>query len=68
VHLESGDEVVILEGTAQLVDVDTTVLDAYEAKYGHRPDAPKLFSVRPTRAFAWTEADYPNDATLFEWD
>jgi hypothetical protein len=68
VHLESGDEVVILEGTAQQVTADESVADAYEAKYEHRPEVDGLWLVRPTRAFAWTESDYPNNATRFEWD
>jgi hypothetical protein len=68
VHLESGDEVVIVEGTAELIAIDETVLDAYEAKYDHRLNVGQLLAVRPARAYAWTEADYPNNATRFEWD
>jgi hypothetical protein len=68
VHLESGDEVVILEGSAEIVDVDDAALDVYEAKYAHRPDVPNLYALRPARAYAWTEQDYPNNATRFEWD
>jgi pyridoxine/pyridoxamine 5'-phosphate oxidase len=68
VHLESGDEVVILEGRAERVTADESVADAYEAKYEHRPNVEGLWLVRPTRAFAWTESDYPNTATRFEWD
>lgn len=69
VHLESGDEVVILEGTVERFPSDDALADAYEAKYEHRPDVGGLwYALRPARAFAWTESDYPNNATRFEWD
>jgi general stress protein 26 len=68
VHLESGDEVVILHGEAQVQEVDTAVLDAYESKYGYRPPTTKLFSLRPRRALVWLEADYPETATRFDFD
>jgi PPOX class probable F420-dependent enzyme len=67
VHLESGDEVVILHGEAEIVDVDDSVLDAYEAKYGYRPPSTKLYCLRPQRALAWIEADYPKTATRFDF-
>jgi hypothetical protein len=44
------------------------VADTYEAKYQHRPSVEGLWLVRPTRAFAWTESDYPDTATRFDWD
>jgi Pyridoxamine 5'-phosphate oxidase len=68
VHLESGDEVVILHGEVELADVEPSVLDAYEAKYGYRPPSKKLFRLRPRRALAWLEADYPTSATRFDFD
>jgi PPOX class probable F420-dependent enzyme len=68
VHLESGDEVVILHGEAQIVEVDDSVLDAYEAKYAYRPQSKRLYSVRPERALAWIEAEYPKTATRFDFD
>ena len=68
VHLESGDEVVILHGEAEVVEVDDSVLDAYEAKYGYRPPGKRLFRLRPRRALAWLEADYPKTATRFDFD
>ena len=67
VHLESGDEVVILQGKAEVEEVDESVLDAYEAKYGYRPPGTKLFRLRPARALAWVEADYPKTATRFDF-
>lgn len=72
IHLESGDEVVILEGTAERVPIDDAIADAYEAKYGFRPDVsdPDSFwvSLRPSRAFAWLESSYPDTATRFDFD
>lgn len=68
VHLESGDEVVILDGLA----VEETgpfgvFLDAYDEKYGVRPDLAALdavvYGVTPRTALTWTEADYPHTAT-----
>jgi general stress protein 26 len=71
VHLESGDEVVVLEGEAQPVSLVPDTAAAYDAKYGFPPDPDNpdgiWLHVRPTRAFAWVEADYPHTATRFDW-
>jgi PPOX class probable F420-dependent enzyme len=67
VHLESGDEVVILHGEAEIVDVDESVLDAYEAKYAYRPPSAQLYCLQPRWALAWVEADYPKTATRFDF-
>jgi hypothetical protein len=67
IHLESGDEVVILHGKAGVSDVGDAVLDAYEKKYDHRPPVNRLFRLAPTRALAWLEADYPKTATRFDF-
>jgi pyridoxine/pyridoxamine 5'-phosphate oxidase len=67
VHLESGDEVVIVEGEAEGVAADDTLVDEYERKYDFRPDsAERWYRVRPRRVLAWTEAGYPRDATRFD--
>ena len=73
VHLESGDEVVILEGEAQwLTDVDPAlwerIADHYAAKYpGFRPDPPSpqgpFVALRPKIAFGWLEQDFVRSAT-----
>jgi PPOX class probable F420-dependent enzyme len=70
VHLESGDDVVILEGTAEIVAdaaLLTRVADAYEAKYAFRPDytnlACRVYRLRPWVVFAWREAAFPSTAT-----
>jgi general stress protein 26 len=72
-HVESGDEVVILEGVVKVVEDDAVaepVNQEYEKKYGWRAgadDTSPLYAVRPRRAFAWTEKDYPNTATRFDF-
>jgi hypothetical protein len=68
IHLESGDEVVILHGEVELSEVDDTILDSYEAKYGYRPPGKSLFRLRPRLALAWLESDYPKTATRFDFN
>ena len=75
VHLESGDDVVVLEGEAMRM-TDPAALEpfarAYAEKYGHQVDpsdeTTPVFVVRPRSAYTWTEADYPLTATrwIFE--
>jgi nitroimidazol reductase NimA-like FMN-containing flavoprotein (pyridoxamine 5'-phosphate oxidase superfamily) len=68
VHLESAEEVVIVEGRAEAYETDETFLDEYEAKYAVRPPAGAGYlAIRPARAFAWIEADYPRTATRFDF-
>jgi hypothetical protein len=72
VHLESGDEVCVLEGKAercrdpqQLATFD----ERYEPKYDVRPssmgESAGVFVLRPQVALVWTEADFPTTATRF---
>lgn len=73
IHLESGDDVVILEGKAQAVD-DPVLLkrleEVYHEKYRIRMPltAPSVvvFSMVPAISFAWTEKDFPKTATRWE--
>jgi hypothetical protein len=67
VHLESGTEVVIAEGSVERIadaadprlrDID----DAYEVKYEMR-HGPPVWVLRPDIVIAWT--DFPKDATRF---
>jgi PPOX class probable F420-dependent enzyme len=75
VHLESGDEVVIIEGRAE-VETDKQVLgrfvEAYEKKYDFRPDPNDgegmYYRVRPRVVLAWTEKDFQNSAARWEFD
>lgn len=70
VHLESGDEVVILEGEVQRIALDGRLADAYEEKYAFRPEPGSglWLRVRPRVAYVWLEADYPRTATRFAFD
>lgn len=70
VHLESGDESVIAEGTVERVterDLLGRIVDVYAAKYDFRPDPddPSVLwlALRPKTVFAWREADFPRTAT-----
>jgi PPOX class probable F420-dependent enzyme len=69
-HLESGDEVVILEGTITMLG-DRKRLDelerVYGAKYGFDVKLPGAFELRPDYALAWAEHDYPRSATRFDF-
>jgi hypothetical protein len=72
VHLESGDEVVILEGGVEETEIDGPLADAYEGKYGMRPGEEQnpgeaWYELRPTMALAWMERDYPRTATRFDF-
>lgn len=69
VHLESGDDVIILEGSMEALQGSETpsgFLDAYEAKYSFRPpfepDGPGPLRLRPTSALTWLETDFVNSA------
>ena len=75
VHLESGDDVVILEGSAVEVansDKKTTrKLDAacrskYKMPMMTIPES-VIYSVRPKVILAWSERNFPNDATRWEF-
>lgn len=78
VHLESGDDVVILEGTA--VKLTTMTPEQYEAfgtayaaKYnGFKPNPPSenepIYTLRIQTAMAWLEKDFPRTATRWEFD
>jgi PPOX class probable F420-dependent enzyme len=68
VHLESGDEVVLLEGRADEIVLDDELAAAYEAKYALRPERDPdqvWFRFRPAVGAAWRESDYTASATRF---
>jgi general stress protein 26 len=74
VHLESGDEVVIVEGEVKEVDGRNS-LDRLALAYGEKYtlqikfDDPGsvVYALKPARAFAWRETDYPESATRFNF-
>jgi hypothetical protein len=71
VHLESGDEVAILEGPIEPWGGDPKLrrefADRYEAKYDHRPEdddpGTPVFALCPRKALSWTEQEFPSSAT-----
>jgi hypothetical protein len=72
-HLESGDDVVILEGTTEAVD-DPILLsrldEAYHAKYSYRlvgKRAGPVYVLRHKVAFAWLERDFVGSATKYNF-
>lgn len=72
VHLESGNDVVILEGSAAKLTEDNAdaellrrIDDAYEAKYGMRHGTP-VWQLRSRRALAWNES--LSSATRWSFD
>jgi hypothetical protein len=72
VHLESGDETVVVEGRGERIagtDLPESFVDDYDAKYGHRLDpsnpAFAFYRLRPARVLAWRESDFPTSATRF---
>ena len=72
VHLESGDEVVILEGEVETIEVTDEIADAFKPKYDWRPevgggDSTRWYRLRPVLAQAWTESEYPKTATRFDF-
>lgn len=71
VHLESGDEVAILEGEARPLDqgLFEAFADAYDAKYDYRPQSsgPLPWALAPAKAMSWTEADFPSTATRWSF-
>jgi general stress protein 26 len=72
-HLESGDEVVIVEGKADFTNlkaIPAQVIPAYAEKYAVQldaPDAPQgpMIRIVPSVVLAWREADFPKTATRF---
>jgi pyridoxine/pyridoxamine 5'-phosphate oxidase len=74
VHLESGDDVVIIEGIAEVVTDRQTIrrfTDAYAVKYQVRPEvggaAAVAYRVKPRVAFAWLEKDFVATATRWRF-
>jgi general stress protein 26 len=74
VHLESGDEVVVVRGRAEEV-AERSQLEpfarGYEEKYGFRFDLDHpiglVLRVRPRAVLAWLEEDFPTTATRWSF-
>jgi PPOX class probable F420-dependent enzyme len=71
VHVEHDDDVVILEGEVERVELDEHMAKAYEAKYDYRPDPSSehegWYRLRPRVAHAW-DRDFPRTVTRFTFD
>lgn len=69
VHSESGDEVVILEGVAELVADPVSLDGAFRVKYGIEPgDVDDVWdALRPVVAFAWVKSNYHKTATRWRF-
>lgn len=75
VHLESGDDVVILEGRAEVLRDRPALerfVEVYDAKYGHRIDVDNpsftVFALRPVCVLSWLERAFPATATRWRLD
>lgn len=81
VHLESGDEVVVLEGVMSEVTNDAEVIrgfeEAFNPKYGFEPGSEEMdlvdmgavvYRMAPRVAFGWTEANFPQNATRWVFE
>lgn len=73
-HLESGDDAVIIEGSARRLTNDALFKKvdlAYKKKYGMGlsgiPGDVGVFAVQPKVAFAWREKDFPKSATRWRF-
>jgi hypothetical protein len=75
VHLDNGDDVVIIEGRAELIQ-DMAIAQQlsliYAARYPYKPSAEDLISgglygVYPELVIAWKETDFRKTATRWEF-
>ena len=73
-HLESGDQVVIVEGMAADVvteaETGAKIVAAWDAKYGRlhpEPASEGIFRITPTSVRAWTDSRGFSDATRWRW-
>jgi pyridoxamine 5'-phosphate oxidase-like protein len=70
-HLESGDDVVIVEGIAERLTADSRLLarfvETYKKKYDFLLDTSNssygVYRLKPRLAYAWFEKDFPKSAT-----
>ncbi len=76
VHLESGDEAVIIESSAEEVRDNETLARialAFSQKYPGMPVEPDpspevvYYAIRPKLVLAWLENDFPNTATRWRF-
>jgi len=67
IHLESGDETVILEGAIEIIKLRSGIDNAYYKKYKMRlssfPGPVGLYKLKPKKVMAWREKDFVTSAT-----
>src|SRR5687767_6762338 len=67
IHLESGDEVVVVEGRAEICDLTKELDRDYHRKYEMHlvgfPAPMVIFHVEPSAVTAWREKAFPASAT-----
>lgn len=75
IHLESGDDVVILDGDLERVTEAGTLErfnSAYDDKYDLNPesggDEAPVFALNARVVLAWLETDFPNTATRWKFE
>jgi general stress protein 26 len=75
VHLESGDDTVILEGVVEVVPGDgapPAMDEVYQAKYQMPdegdPEGAMWFRLAPRTALTWLESDFLKTAARWEFD
>ena len=69
VHLESGDDVIILNGEFERIPVSRAVLDVFHDKYDMPPvdQGFPAYRLRLRKALAWREHDFPSSATRWRY-
>ncbi len=74
VHLESGDEVCVLEGAVRklvVAELPASFVDDYDTKYDIRLELSDetfgLYALAPRVVLTWTEADFPTTATRWKF-
>ena len=69
VHLENGEDVVMLFGDFEPADLNQAVLDAFHRKYDMPPVATEFAAYRlhHHKAIAWGSADFPSNATRWRF-
>jgi Pyridoxamine 5'-phosphate oxidase len=74
IHLESGDDAVILEGVAEeiadpsiIARIDAGYLAKYKMRLTEAPGEVVIYAVRPHVALAWRERDFPRSATRWRF-
>jgi PPOX class probable F420-dependent enzyme len=72
VHVDAADDIVILEGEVERIELDEAMAELYAAKYEYRPEPPGSedegwYRLQPRAAYAWGR-DFPRSVTRFAFD